>query len=144
MAPFQLSDLDAVVTLAFEYTAGALAHVVDEPSSERLAAEWEVAFLRIFGPWQCAVSLAIEPRLAEALTLAMGDIETATLADVHDAIGELANVVAGGVKGMTPVPGCDLSIPEVLRSSIPAVVSASVMRRFYSCGGSLVCLTVTL
>ena len=118
------TDIDSVVALAFEHTAGAVPHPsADIPS----AREWVSAALFISGPWECVVTLAVDSALASTLTSAMWDTAEVSRADVDDAVGELANLVAGGVKGMTPHPGCSLSTPVVARGDLPASVLAAVL-----------------
>ena len=86
MLPFSDTDIDSVVALAFEHTAGAVPH----PSAEiPTAREWVSAALFISGPWECVVTLAVDSALASTLTSAMWDTAEVSRADVDDAVGEL-------------------------------------------------------
>lgn len=119
VAPFSDTDLDEVVALAFEHTAGVISHAVDADLTAVAAQEWVTASLAVSGPWECSMALCVEYSLASSLTESMWDQADVSAADVDDAIGELANVIAGGVKGMTPHPGCELSTPTVTRGALP-------------------------
>ncbi len=134
VAPFSDTDLDDVIALAFEHTAGVISHAAgSEPepfaTATATATEWVIATLAVSGPWECELTLCVESSLAATLTESMWDQNAVSAADVDDAIGELANVVAGGVKGMTPHPGCDLSTPAVSRGMLPS--HSTTMRRSY-------------
>ncbi|ROP44876.1 chemotaxis protein CheX [Pseudokineococcus lusitanus] len=72
------------------------------------------------GPWRGRVVVAADEvaavRWARAM-LALGPDDEVTPEDVHDVVGELANVVAGAVKGHLP-PGCRLGLPVVGRGTL--------------------------
>lgn len=142
MTPFSNSDLDDVVALAFEHTAGVISHAVETDLAAVDAHEWVTASLAVSGPWECSMSLCVESTLATSLTESMWDQADVSAADVDDAIGELANVIAGGVKGMTPHPGCELSTPVVTRGALPKM--HATMQRSYLVTNRPVILFVSL
>jgi len=69
--------------------------------------------VRIDGAWHGAVVFRCPMALAAGLTAAMfrGDGEPSE-DDVRDALGELANMMAGNVKALLPEP-CGISLPSV-------------------------------
>ena len=138
MTPFTPEDLDIVTIAALEYTAGVTAHTAEEAA----APGWTISQLAVTGPWECSVEVAIDSDLARTLTSLMWDQEIVADDEVCDAVGEIANVIAGGIKGMTPVPGCGLTLPAttfgVLASATP-----DQMRRSFIVMAKAVCITVT-
>ncbi len=128
MLPFSPDDLDVVTTIALENTAGVTPHSVDTATS----GSWVIATLQVTGPWECRVEIAVDAMLAEWLTKNMLDQEEVAADEVSDAVGEIANVIAGGVKGMTPAPGCGLTLPAVsVIDALPAP-SGDHIRRFFT------------
>lgn len=72
------------------------------------------AALRLSGAWSGAVLLQCPEGHAAAAAAAMFAREPAQLSDgdARDAVGELANIVAGNIKSLLPAP-CELSLPSV-------------------------------
>lgn len=102
---------------------------------EELAEERTMtACVHISGGWQGSVSMVLPAALAQRVASLMFDVPVAELdpAEVRDAIGELANIAGGNVKGLIDEP-CDLSLPVVAEGvsyllTIPgARVTASVV-----------------
>lgn len=60
--------------------------------------------VQITGDWEGAVTIACSHSLAAKLTAAMFQMEPAELSDeeIRDAMGEVANMTGGNVKGMAP------------------------------------------
>ena len=72
-----------------------------------------VACVQITGAWQGTVVLACARAVAEAITAAMfGDPQATATDELHDAMGEMANMIAGNVKRLLPGPS-KLSLPTV-------------------------------
>ena len=73
--------------------------------------------VQINGAWHGAVVLQCPLTLARTLTAAMFQADTAPeLDEVHDALGELVNMLGGNVKALLPGPS---------RISLPAVATGS-------------------
>jgi len=73
--------------------------------------------VQIDGAWHGAVVLQCPLTLARTLTAAMFQADTAPEPDeVHDALGELANMLGGNIKALLPGPS---------RISLPAVAAGS-------------------
>lgn len=68
----------------------------------------------ISGGWEGSVRLVIPSGLARSAAAAMFDIVPDELGadEVVDAVGELANIIGGNLKGMVEAP-CTLSLPMV-------------------------------
>ncbi|MFZ0303191.1 MAG: chemotaxis protein CheX [Terracidiphilus sp.] len=65
------------------------------------------------GAWQGRVEIRVADSLARVATAAMlmQPIETVADADMMDAIGEVANMIAGVIKSSLPQP-CEMSLPH--------------------------------
>jgi chemotaxis protein CheX len=78
------------------------------------------ASISIGGPWNATLLLHCARPLARGGTAAMLDIEPAELADadVHDIMGELANIIGGNLKGVVSDGDAawTLSLPVVSNS----------------------------
>ena len=91
---------------------------LEDGDAARLGPESTVtSCVQIDGAWQGAVVLQCPLTLARTLTAAMFQADTAPeLDEVHDALGELANMLGGNVKALLPGPS---------RISLPAVAVGS-------------------
>jgi chemotaxis protein CheX len=75
-------------------------------------------YVHISGTWNGTVLLMCSEhfgRKAAAIMLGVSE-RNVTLSDVHDAIAELANIIAGGIKCVLPAPS-SLSLPTVTYGS---------------------------
>jgi chemotaxis protein CheX len=91
-------------------------HAPGQPPSVR---SFEVAgMIHITGGWNGTVLLLCNEAIATRAASIMLDVpqENATLADNHDAIAELTNIIGGGVKSVLPGPSA-LSLPTVTQGS---------------------------
>lgn len=104
-------------------------------SAEELATQRTVtACVHISGGWHGSVSMVLPAGLAEQVASLMFDVPAAELTaeEVLDAVGELANIAGGNVKGLIDEPS-ELSLPVVADGSsytlaMPgSVVTASVV-----------------
>jgi len=95
------------LTLGFSATA-----VEDACDLERVASL--VAYVGISGPWQGALTLEVPVSLARSAAAAMFLVEEdhAGRDEMSDALGELANQLAGSLKGCI-ASGSQLSLPTV-------------------------------
>jgi chemotaxis protein CheX len=72
------------------------------------------AQVRISGEWNATVEIATTPKVATLIAAQMFSLDPSQIqtADLYDALGEVANMVGGNVKGI--VNGeLDLSLPSV-------------------------------
>jgi chemotaxis protein CheX len=92
------------------------------PVPEPLPADVVSSWVQVSGPWNGTVVLTVGRETAAELTRALlGEHAPEVLEpeDVQDALGELANVVGGNVKGVLPAPSL-LGLPEVGEAPQPA------------------------
>jgi chemotaxis protein CheX len=70
--------------------------------------------VHISGTWNGSVQLSISQKAALRATSVLFDMEEAdvTSAEIDDAVGELTNMVGGGLKSILPSPS-NLSLPSV-------------------------------
>lgn len=93
-----------------------------------LAGAVVTATVRILGAWRGCVVLTTPEPLARAAAAAMLGVRTEQLsrADVADAVGELANVVAGNLKSLLPAPST-LSLPAVAAGLVLPAPGAALL-----------------
>jgi len=97
----------------------------------------------ISGAWDGTISLSFSPSFGRRLAAMMLDCPESqtTAALVRDAVGELANVVGGNVKGVLPGPS-KLSLPRVEAGAAAVAVSGLGRRVWFDCGGQRFSVTV--
>jgi chemotaxis protein CheX len=80
------------------------------PAGERAV----TACVHISGGWHGSVSVVLPSTLAEWVASRMFDVpgDELTAAEICDAVGELANIAGGNVKGLIE-ESCELSLPVV-------------------------------
>lgn len=73
-----------------------------------------MACVQITGAWQGAVVVTCARAVAEAITEAMFAMDPGTTSaeELDDAMGEMANMIGGNIKGLMPGPS-QLSLPTV-------------------------------
>jgi chemotaxis protein CheX len=73
-----------------------------------------VSSVQVAGAWEGSVRLDMNLDMARTTTARLLGAEEADVSpeDIHDAVGELANMLGGGVKELMPQP-CKLSLPSV-------------------------------
>jgi CheY-specific phosphatase CheX len=94
--------------------------------------------VQIDGAWHGAVVLQCPLTLARTLTAAMFQADTVPeLDEVHDALGELANMLGGNVKALLPGPS-RISLPAVAVGSdyqMSVVGTDAVTSLSFACDG---------
>lgn len=96
--------------------------------------------VQITGEWQGAVILEFPVELARRAAARLFSQEPQAVAsgDVHDALGELSNIIGGNIKALFPGP-CYLSLPEVVDGIRPRHMvrnTAELFRGTYACNES--------
>jgi chemotaxis protein CheX len=88
--------------------------LVSSPSATALGGPTVTSCVQITGAWEGAVAIRCTAGFARRAAGVMFDTtaEDATAEDVRDALGELANIVGGNLKGILPGPSL-LSLPTV-------------------------------
>lgn len=86
----------------------------DAYGAELAAGPVRTSCVNISGSWSGSVALVIPEPLATLVAGAMFGLEADELTDVEisDAVGELANIIGGNIKGLIDGP-CSLSLPMV-------------------------------
>ena len=110
----------AVVEQVWESLLGSVALAWVGPQPAGGAAPSVCAQVRLSGDWNGLVRLTCDPATAEALAAAMlmtGPDEALLEEDVHDAVGEVVNVVGGNVKGAL-VGETSLGLPQVALAAL--------------------------
>lgn len=101
--------------------------------------------VHIDGAWRGAVVLRCPMALAAAVTAAMFQADVEPEADdIRDALGELANMVAGNVKALLPEP-CGISLPAVafgLDYQLQVVGTVPIAQAAFSSGGQPLVVTL--
>lgn len=71
--------------------------------------------INLSGAWVGLATVSVSESLARRVTSNMFDApaEGLTMEELHDALGEIANMIGGGVKGLLPGP-IQLSLPSVV------------------------------
>ena len=89
-------------------------HPLEDAEGEFITAPGLMAQVRISGTHPCTVTIAGGEAIARRIAATMLSMPATdlTAADVHDALGEVANMAAGNLKALLP-PGHHLSLPDV-------------------------------
>jgi chemotaxis protein CheX len=95
----------------------------EEPLPEQPDARFLTGYVQITGAWHGALRVDCSFQLARRLAAIMFRFEAkqTTIDDIRDALGEVANITGGNIKGLLPGP-CRLSLPVVVDGSDEALV----------------------
>jgi chemotaxis protein CheX len=110
--PFTAADVATLVQEVGMALLDVSMIIVENPSLERQ--QGATACVHVTGDWEGSVILEASPQLSRQATAAMFDMPADEVGDdeMADALGELANIVGGSVKGLMP-GACRLSLPTV-------------------------------
>lgn len=88
--------------------------VPGEPAPTRNGSRTFTGCVQVTGAWEGAVTVHCSETLARTITAAMfgSEADQTTPEEVSDALGELANMVAGNIKALLPEPS-RISLPTV-------------------------------
>lgn len=108
-------DLVGLTAAIWESVLGMGAVPVPPRLAESMAGPMVTACVNIGGDWDGSVALTFPTALCRRLASGMFGLDEAELDDelVQDAVGELANIAGGNVKGMVPGETV-LSLPQVI------------------------------
>lgn len=101
------------------------------------------ACVHITGAWTGVVTLACSAPLARRAASAMfeSSAEDVSPEEVHDALGELANMVGGNLKGL--IPGmAQLSLPTVADGELCVPGSTLLQEAWFDCDGEALVVRV--
>lgn len=87
-----------------------------------------IATISIGGPWTAALVVTVSAELARSYAATLLGLEVAELEtdDVADALGELANVVGGNVKGMLDDDGASTLTLPIVSPSTPSITGGQL------------------
>ena len=107
-------ELDCITRMVWDSLSLSVERFVGDPSE---AAGAEPAFLgsiSISGAWEGTVTLRCTAQLARQATSVMYEMEPGSITDaeLHDAVGELTNMIGGNIKALVAQPS-RLSLPSV-------------------------------
>jgi chemotaxis protein CheX len=129
-----------LVSMAWQTFVGSELEIVDavaSPDRQQVLC----SSIAIGGPWSATVVLYFARSLAFAGTATILGIEPDELeeADVHDTIGELANIVGGNLKGFVSDTDSEwsLSLPVVSEGMQSVPGSRLATEVIFRCGGEL-------
>lgn len=112
--------------------------VAPAAAADRLRGRTVTACVHITGDWEGSVAMTFTPALCRRLASGMFAMPDEELDDelVRDAVGELANIAGGNVKGMLPV-ATELSLPQIIEGdsytvSVPG--TAVLCEAAFDCG----------
>lgn len=129
-SPIDTGDLDAIVTTVWESLFGepAVALTPAPVTGDAVSARVD-----IHGGWTGSVVVTCERDVAAGLTRELLLLPADCVPDrgeVRDALGEIANIVAGNVKALLPAPAA-LGLPEVAEDDAPATPDGTVTAATY-------------
>jgi len=134
---------DIVGSIAFAVFGAEAQRTREHPLPPREARVTGV--VSIAGGWNGAVSITCSPTFAaRAASVMFGrSIATVTSSDIHDAVGELANIVGGNLKPLVHSESsmCVLSIPIVVEGEI-AVPGTELQSNWFELLGEWLCVTI--
>jgi chemotaxis protein CheX len=117
-----------------------------EPAPSREGSGFLTGCVQITGLWEGAVTLDCSAALARRTAAIMFGLEpdAASIAEIHDALGELTNMTGGNIKTLLPGP-CQLSLPAVVEGTDYRVIvpgSHVVTQLAFECQGEPVKVTL--
>lgn len=136
---FVKHEIDDVTKTAWETMLGLRVTADLEPMVTSAQDHTVAASVQITGGWNGAVVLFCPAALARQVASVMFAIDEreASADQVQDALGELANIISGGVKGLLPGE-CHLSLPTVADGTVYTLRvrgSHVVLEAAFACDG---------
>jgi chemotaxis protein CheX len=112
------TDLSQIVEGIWSSMLGLDIQSAVENEADPQAASLLAACVQITGAWEGSVILHCSPELARHTAAAMfaTEIESISSGEILDSLGELANMIGGGVKSLLPEV-CTLSLPTVVEGA---------------------------
>lgn len=114
MAKSITNDINTVTSEVWSSMANTFLELSDQVVSPAELNGYVVSSVQVAGAWEGTVRLDMNLEMARATTARLLGAEEADVSpeDIQDAVGELANMLGGGVKELMPHP-CKLSLPSV-------------------------------
>lgn len=110
--PFTAADVATLVQEVGMALLDVSMVIVEDPPHDN--AQGATACVHVTGEWEGSVIVQASPRLSRDATAAMFDMPVDEVGDdeMADALGEVANIIGGSIKGLMP-GSCRLSLPTV-------------------------------
>lgn len=143
---FVKHEIDDVTKTAWETILGLQVTASLDPMVPSTHDHTVAASVQITGGWNGAVVLFCPEALARqvaSVMFAIDELEAST-EQVQDALGELANIISGGVKGLLPGQ-CHLSLPTVADGTVYSLRvrgSHVVLEAAFGCDGHQFSLSI--
>lgn len=140
------SDLSQIVSGVWDSVLGMEIQPVDErdtlPQDDAVLS----ACIQITGAWDGAVTLLCPATVARQAAAVMFNAEADSISsdDMRDSLGELVNMVGGGVKSLLPET-CSLSLPAVVEGddyTLSIRGASPVQKATFACQGQSVWVTL--
>jgi chemotaxis protein CheX len=114
IASLSKDDLNQLAAEVWSSMASITLSPIVEAYTPNKKSGYVVSSVQIMGAWEGAVRVDMDLPLAMRTTAQMLMVEESdvSLEELHDASGELANMIGGGFKALMPQP-CSLSLPSV-------------------------------
>lgn len=124
-----LTDVEMVVTEVWSSFLGDEEPLLIGPPAE-LTVGWSAA-VTVSGEWHGMISVELPAEMADQVTRRMLCLDDGALPDedVADAVGELVNMIGGGVKSLMPGPSA-LSLPVVAAGRVARPSDVTEVCRF--------------
>lgn len=122
-----MTDVEMVVTEVWTSFLGDAEPLMMGPPVE-LAVGWSSA-VTVSGEWHGMISVELTKDAAEEITRRMLMVDATPDEDVADAVGELVNMIGGGVKSLMPGPSA-LSLPVVAAGRVARPSDVAEVCRF--------------
>ncbi len=124
-----LTDVEMVAAEVWSSFLGDEEPLLIGPPAE-LTVGWSAA-VSVSGEWQGMISVELSAEMADQVTRRMLCLDDGPLPDedVADAVGELVNMIGGGVKSLMPGPSA-LSLPVVAAGRVARPSDVTEVCRF--------------
>jgi chemotaxis protein CheX len=140
------SDLSQIVEGIWSSMLGLDIQSAVKNGADPQATSLLAACVQIIGAWEGSVILHCSPELARHAAAAMfaTEVENISSGEILDSLGELANMIGGGVKSLLPEV-CTLSLPTVVEGanfSLFVLGASPVQQSTFACQGEPVWVTL--
>jgi chemotaxis protein CheX len=138
-------DVQALMADTCEAVLGLAVHPAAGEAAPSSGQQYLRGRILVTGAWQGAISFTCTAAFARAAADRIFEGQCTSPEDVRDAIGELTNIIGGGIKGLMPAPS-RLSLPSVSEAAgwhdgkAPTEPAREV---WFACSGQHFVVTVT-
>lgn len=139
-------DVQALMADTCEAVLGLAVYPTAGETSPSVGQQYLRGRIVVSGAWQGAISITCTAAFAREAADRIFEGQCATPEDVRDAIGELTNIIGGGIKGLMPAPS-RLSLPSVSETASwhdgKAPSPEPAREVWFACSGQHFVVTVT-